>query len=48
MSLPFGRPPELPEGTLLVVGQPPSDLDVIAVTPDAAALNVDPLTVRES
>ncbi len=43
-SLPI---PEIPEGMLLVVGKPPSDLDAFAVAPCAEDLGIDPLTLNQ-
>ena len=37
--------PEIPEGTLLVVGEPPSDLDAIWVAPEAEALGIPPVSL---
>ena len=44
---PAQPPPEIPEGMLLVVGQPPSDLDAFAVAPCAEDLGIDPLTLDQ-
>lgn len=44
---PAQSPPEIPEGMLLVVGQPPSDLDAFAVAPCAEDLGIDPLTLDQ-
>jgi hypothetical protein len=43
---PVQPPPEIPEGMLLVVGKPPSDLDAMAVTPTAEDLGLIPLTME--
>lgn len=37
--------PEVPEGSLLVVGRRPSDLDPIFVAPEAQALGIPPMSI---
>lgn len=37
--------PEVPEGSLVVVGRPPSDLDPIFVAPEAEALGIPPVSI---
>jgi hypothetical protein len=38
--------PEIPDGQMLIVGRPPSDLDAIFVAPEAEALGIPPVSIE--
>jgi hypothetical protein len=45
-AAPAAAPAQVPDGSLLIVGDPPSDLDAIFVAPDAEALGIPPASME--